>query len=637
VWWQHQLHPAAPVWFTDNDDDGRRAAARYAAALEVWPDHPHRGYLAQLLAVGVPLMDTAPPYHRGVVVRNQLSQPNAVAQTRVWLRDECAAGHMVRLSLSDAAALPALAVSPLLTVPKDGSDLKVRVCANLSAWYDGPDGASVNSSTDYSPLAPCDLASVAWIITAALYAQQHLVPAGEVVHGAKLDLSGFFRQIRCSPRDRWRAAHVFEGHVFAHRAFTFGGRASCHVACFLSNAIADVVARRCPDVRISVFVDDFIVVGSRAAVDAAVAQLRAVLATLGINENRDKFVPASTELVLLGVQFSFATMMASLTPLRREHIIERIDAVVPLLEASVPAAAGALATQLGVLGGLFAWIQPLYALSPVLSGHVWAAVAALAARRAHRAARDVDVPATLWALHIWRTWLASERELGVHGVCGLRLQPGPAPAKGQFVELHTDSSDTGFGGVTWPQPLCFADAWSEAERVGMTSNTREAWGAVLGVLLFAPRWHAAGVRFVLLRTDSSTGACAFSAARCHDPSLAHAVLYMCRVQWAFGFRVLPLHLSGCANVLPDHCSRFPAGMGPAGYTTISLPSTSRSLPALSYGPLQPLPRMEQLLNVPGARPPSGGTGSASVLHSAALTMSSLAATFTTPSTSGLRF
>jgi hypothetical protein len=601
----------------------------------VWPRHPHGPYLAQLLSVGVPLMDTAPPHHDGVAVRNQLSLPNSVQQTRAWLHEECAAGHMTRLSLSAAAALPALAVSPLLTVPKDGSDAKVRVCANLSAASHGADGssASVNATTDYSPLAPCDLASVTWIVTSALYAQQHLVPVGEVVHAARLDLAAFFRQMRCCPRDRWRAAHVFEGVAFIHRRFTFGGRASCHVACYLSNAVADVVAQRCPDVRNSVFVDDFVILGSRAAVDAAVAELRRVLTSLGLAENVAKYVPASPQLVLLGVHFNFVTMVASVTQERRAYIVGLIDEALPLL--SDDPWGGAMEARLAVLGGLFAFIQPCYPLSPVFSSHVWAATAALAARRTRRGARPVDVGATIWALRMWRSWLGGETAMVMHGLeGGLRLHPTPPPRWGQFVELHTDSSNDGFGGVTWPDPLCFADVWSEAECRAMTSNTREAWACALGCLLFAPRWHAAGVRFVLLRTDSVTAACAFSAARCDDPSLARAVLLMCRLQWAFGFRVLPLHLSGCWNVLPDYCSRHPLATPPDGYTVVTLPTENRSWPATSYGSLAPRPGWEQLLDGLGCPAPSGATGVASAATLIALRMSSNPAMFMTPRTCG---
>jgi hypothetical protein len=522
----------------------------------------------------------------------------------------------------------------MLAVPKaDSGAGKLRMCANLSAAV-GAGEVPVNASTDYAALYPCDLASVPGFITSALYLRGTL-PVGEVVHASKLDAQAFFRQLRCSARDRWRVAHVFDDQLFLHNRFSFGGAASPMVACTFSNAICDVVARRFPGVRWGVFVDDFLQLGSRAAVERAVVSLRELFRELGVIENVGKYVAATPRLTLLGVEFDFARSTASVTARRRARLCTLIDEVLGIVRDARREALGSVVGRLlAVLGGNFAFIQALFPLSPVFSSHVWAATAALRDKAGPRAVRW---DAVAWGLEAWKTLLAP----GAPANPSFALVATPTVRGGTFIEIHTDSSDEAFAGIMWPHGLYFAEAWWPTE-VGpgkLTSNTREAWACTIACLLFAQWWHEAGARVVLLRSDSMTSCCAFAACRCDDARLFQPLLWLCRVQWRWGVRVLPLHLRGSSNKQPDFYSRTPAAaaLHPA-HRRLSVPAWMRKLPMTSLASSPSFPSPDLLPVLPETSQPSstGGSASGPKASSASLahSMRSMPATFMTRTRSG---
>jgi hypothetical protein len=639
------VHPAVPVWFSA-EQPVEEPWRRYEAALSVFGTHPHGAYIAQLLAVGVPIMDTAAASHSGVHCRNQLFSDEAHAAVRRWLIDEQAADHVIAMSAARAARLPALVLSPLLAVDKrDGGVSKFRVCSNLSfgATTDG-DGEdtgqrSVNASTEFSALAPCDLASVAWVVAAATHLRSES-PSASPVTAARLDLLSYFRQLRASARDHFRVAHVFDQKVWCHRRFVFGGSASPLVACLLSNAIADVVSAQEPAVRCSVFVDDFPVVGTAGEVERAIASFRHVLAVLDIAENVGKYVPPTSRPTLLGVDFDLVAGSAAVSERRRSRLLALIADVVA---AGLGAEHGHQRDShvhrlLATLGGTFCFLQPLFALSPVITCHIWTATAHLQNGEAHR----VQWHATRWALECWRHLLSASTSGSGTSLVAVPV-PRPSLAAGTFAELHTDSSNIAFGGVEWPSGMVVSGAWSHDEVYGparsrLSSNVREAWGCVFAFMTFAPVWAARGVRVVVLRSDSSTACCAFAASRCNDENLYRCVLWLARAQWRWGIRVLPLHLSGSANRWPDTYSRQAAGEVTTApfHRRVGLPSDIRALPQDSSPLWRSLPSEHLVLNAPALTAPSGDGGVSSDARPLAQAMASMPAAIWTVTSSGTR-
>jgi hypothetical protein len=648
-----ELHPGVPVWHsTRSRESGPAPWDRLLAAQQVFQDHPHGPWLALMLATGVPLLDHSAPRHAGAAA-NHLRGDAALKAARVWLHEEAASGHVVRLSRAQAAGLPALLVSPILAVPKlDGGVSRFRLCANLAApvgpWHEDVLGAttvavgaqpaaSVNSSMMFDPLYPCDLASLEWAITSIAHLRRTL-PEGTVVLGSRVDLASFFRQVRVAARDHWRVAHVFDDSVWLHTRLSFGGASSPLYACALSNAVADTVGHGVETARHSCFVDDFVALGDAAGVDAVLGELRARFATLSLRENESKFVRPAQQLTILGVDFDLEAGTVDVSRKRRAKLIDIINGALALVDR-VRGGDGSVGHRLGSMlaqiGGHLAFLTPLFPLSPLITSQVWAAAAILGD------AAPTTTPhwrALRWALEVWADVLAppsfaataNDRDIGA-STPWLAVARPRVSLDGTYAEVHTDSCNDGFGAVLWPDGVFFAEKWTLDEASMWTSTVLEAWAATLACMMFAPRCVARGVRVLLLRSDNIATCCAVSAARCDDARLFKPVAWMCVLQWFHGLRVLPLHVPGLANQIPDALSRSPADP-PAlvGMTRCSLPSAIRELPKHAWDEWPWSRSSIQLVEVPGPTLPSGDGGVVSGPRPLGRAMRSTPVSITTP-------
>jgi len=401
----------------------------------------------------------------------------------------------------------------------------------------------------------------------------------------RLDMRSYFRQLRVSCRDRWRLAHVFQGKTWLHLRHAFGGSAAPLIACLLSNAICDIAAQRCPAVRFNVFVDDFVLVALEDDALRGVATLRAILRELSLQENVTKYRPPSAQMTILGVDFDLDAGSISLSPKRRTRLAASLEDAIRLTATAAVGARGdaghrrRLERLLSSLGGHLSFVTPLFPLSPALTTHIWTAAAALGAS----GERVVYWRPLTWALRAWRELIHADGG-EVRRWSLLRPVPQPSVARG-YAEIHTDSCDTGFGAVLWPHGAVIADVWSRGETRALTSNARELWAAVLACCVFVPWLHARGVHVVLLRSDSLVTVCAIAAARCADATLFRPLFVAVLLQWRFQMRVLPLHVPGLANAVPDWLSRQPTAPIPLPrYYRLAIAPRIRALPStLSTG------------------------------------------------------
>jgi hypothetical protein len=83
-----------------------------------------------------------------------------------------------------------------------------------------------------------------------------------------------------------------------------GGKPAAHLISLVTQAICDVLQPQFPDCDVSVYLDDFHIVGSTIErVWEVVRALRGILSALGIEEAVDKFVAPSDCAISLGTQF----------------------------------------------------------------------------------------------------------------------------------------------------------------------------------------------------------------------------------------------------------------------------------------------------------------------------------------------
>jgi hypothetical protein len=621
------LHPGVPIWHVNGDAS---AWTRVRAARQVFRNHPHSAVLTQLWAVGVPILDVTAPHRSTSLPANQLFEVGAIKATRDWLHSEEAAGRVIRLSSVQAQRLSALTVSPILAVPKqDTGVVRLRLCANLShpvgRSLDEVDGGrcAVNDSIAYEVLQPCDLASVAWVVTAAAYLRR-MAPTGTRIVAARVDLKAYFRQIKVAARDQWRVAHVFEGQTWIHTRHAFGAASAPLYACLFSNAVCDVYAQRCgPEVRPNVFVDDFVVISTDRAADGAVVSLRALFGELGIQENVEKYLAPTSRPVILGVQFDFETGSVMLTDARRQRLQLLLhDVRTTVGRARRDGRYIRVKQVLAVLGGNLAFITPLFPLSPALSTHVWTAAAALEINDVGR----VHWRALLWSLEAWTEVLVADGASDRGSVTRWSLLHAPAvPAVGAaYAEIHSDSCNTGWGAVLWPHGAVLDDVWSPSEVDGLTSNARELWAAVLACLVFVPWLRRRGVSIVVLRSDSIVGVCAVAASRCADASLFRPLFCLTLLQWHLGVRILPLHVPGVVNQWPDQLSRKPGAQQLwSRYYRIVTPPQIRSLPWSLSTDWPWTTRLDLALADLGFKAQKWDGGGSSVSHSIATSVTSM--------------
>ena len=548
---------------------------RASAWIRVFGNHPHRDVLCTGAAFGFPLMCNIPAEVR--IHENPQYDDADNRQINDWIASEVAAGNMIDITTKARALLNhtrrnggaltrrkivgTLIVSPISLARKPDSD-SVRVCHNLSAPHHN---GSVNEHTSYSDMEPMQLASV-HMFSQRLRFLRRMYPSDADVVLSRVDLRSCFRQFALRPADMWKLAMRHQGQVFAHTVVIWGSRSAAHTAALITNAIADIV--RYAGHNISVFLDDFILIGLRADVERAIAALRAVLNELKLAENVEKFVPPSSCGTVLGVHFNLDEGRATVTDKRRLSLIETLTDILSrgdelMSERELQSLTG----KLSFIGPVITWSRPrLFVLWRLLANHKPVNGAVVI----HSEARH----SLTWFLS-----RLSREDISIDLLDGQRLHKRIPLITG----VATDASDSGYGGLCCATRTFIRGTW-RAHEVERSINYRELYTVVMAAAAFGP---ALTGHLVKIDCDNISAVCATSQGGANNHSLRLLVSVLCALQEHFRFLVFVTHLAGALNHIPDALSRgrFPVEwerhneMSPPGEQWIqtAVPSSIRSL------------------------------------------------------------
>ena len=498
-----------------------------AGWLKVFADHPHGGALYEWARFGFPALCSLGPEHARRTP-NSTFTARAKHDTDAWVREEVASGKTVHVPGHHVGPL---IISPITTAPKPGSD-KLRVCHNLSAPY----GNSVNSHSQFSPhCEPITLSSVTHLSKQGRYARTHSFDG--TAFFAKLDIKSCYRNFPLPCRDWWLHGLEWGGTRLAHVFIIWGAKPAAHLVSLVTQAICDVLQPRFPDCDVSVFLDDFHVVGQTAErVWEVVHALREVLRDLGIEESVDKFVAPARVGVSLGTLFDLREGRVCVTPDRATK-----------LSAKAIHALRAPSTRRDIesLAGSLLFISPLFPNSRLRLVPLWRW---LAAWDSFPSFTQLPPPECAVAL---RWWVSALHPSGI--ACGVLLDAGLEHPLSVLCGVSSDSCDFGFAWVSTSLRRYIADAWSRSEFGCMSSNLRELAAFVFGIVTHAPLLSGL---VVYAQTDSTT---ALYAVLNQGSDRAVYRLLVAVMIWSsefYRFRVLPSHLAGVENQVADSLSRL---------------------------------------------------------------------------------
>ena len=490
---------------------------------DVFMGHPQHQWLCNGAQYGFPVLSNMAPC-RARFAQTGLSAAHGAAVT-TWLDKQLEAGKMVDVT-ADAHRMAALVVSPFQTDEKaDGS---IRVCHNASAGGD----ASVNASINYAPSEPQEVGGVHQVISrirdkVELSASVPMeVPwAMEPLVGARLDFKAWFRQIPIRPCDRWLMGQQHGTRVLLHMVFSFGARSAGHTACAISNAIMDVLCRDGKHWAIC-YNDDFIFIGTRAEVEAAVAALRAILSLLGLTENVEKYVPPSEVMDVLGHEVDMRNMLVQITTKRRLRVISTLTEMLgrPSHVASVQ--------EIREVAGVLAFVGTTVPLARAYTAGLWSLAGDGTQPGHHR--RTLGAYART-GMAWWLSFLRRERfevgriDMGIRG-----------PPVNVCTGMRADASGAwGFGGLSVTHGVYIQGRWHGHERTWSIA-VKEAVAAFLLLTVLAPRLSG---QVVILQTDNQSVAYMLLTLTALDPQLRLLSLWFAGLQEQHRLVVLPSHVA----------------------------------------------------------------------------------------------
>jgi len=559
----HQpMSPYRPVFTSAAADMVAKATTLLPQGFaKVFAGHPQEQWLCNGARYGFPLLSSLKPC-RMEFPQHPLSTAHLKAVDE-WVEKQLECGKMCDIT-DVAARLDALFVSPFQTDEKaDGS---IRTCHNAAAGGD----QSLNQSIDNTASEPVDLATIHLIITRLR--ELEAMGTTEVV-AARVDLKAWFRQIGIRPSERWRMGQKLGSRTFAHNVFTFGVRSAGHTACGVSNAILDVLCRDGTHWA-AVYNDDFIFIGTRAQVEAAVAALRAILAQLGVTENTDKFIPPSEVMDVLGHEVDIRNMLVQITAARRDRVV----AVVSELLHRHPRVASV--RELREIAGVLAFVGTTVPLARAYTAGLWSLTG------------DSTQPG------------CTQRSLGSYAVTGLqwwleflrreRFQVGRIDAgiKGAPVVVTTGcrsdaSGSWGFGGLSTSHGVYVQGPWGDDERAWSIA-VKEGVAAFLLMAVLAPQLTS---QVVVLQTDNLSVAYMLLTLTATDPQLRLLSLWFAALQEKFRFIILPSHVATKHNdsdaLSRGHDPRLCLPSSITGtWRGVPIPSSLRSLGSLGAARLR---------------------------------------------------
>lgn len=520
---------------------------QHAGYKSLIPHHPQSTFLQNSIRFGFPLLTTCPEARRGApAVGGKSAKAQAVVAA---LMVEVADGAIVRVDPSIKTRLQAR-FAPFIGAPK--SDGTTRGISDMS-W--GED--SVNKCTRRGVSIRARLAELHTVVSRIAY-MQRLRP-GVPVLLAKLDVTRAFRQCALPMREFAIAAHRLGNDVMLNTRLMMGAVTSGDSMSAGISALGDWLGEAHGVFAIS-YVDDELVVVFADEAESKMTVTRGTWVTCGWPESLKKRLlegTPSTQMIFLGIFFDTTAGTASLTPARRDAILQTIADWLRNKDPRTPREFSKLAGKLQFVatttpfGKVFLRSLYRHAYSTLNNSS-----SPVAARLPAEVATDL-----IW----WRYAL-------LQGNTTAHFKDDVSRSE---LHIYTDASGLGWGAACITREEYACGPWTPEER-GRTSTAH--WeGAAIVFAAFLWGAHAAG-GYLVVHSDSAACVHAFTNNACTDPRMSLLLRALSIAQIHLRFRLRVLHIPGVDNTYADKLSRsYTPTPEYVHHNAIQLPPSTRQL------------------------------------------------------------
>ena len=139
----------------------------------------------------------------------------------------------------------------------------------------------------------------------------------------KIDLSRYFRQIPLDPGDYSLIGYIINGEIYFDKVLPMGMQSAPYIAQRITNAIAFIHCSL--HYFILNYVDDFVGAELKDKVWQAYNALTQLLESLRVETSKEKIVPPTTRLELLGITFDSETMTMEISKTKLEEIKQELQ------------------------------------------------------------------------------------------------------------------------------------------------------------------------------------------------------------------------------------------------------------------------------------------------------------------------
>ena len=461
------------------------------------------------------------------VYRNHSSAVEHSSFLREWAATELQERRLLCVRLAPEPRRFPIIVSPMGVIPKSVPG-KFRLISDFS--WGGVEG-SANGRVEYSPLDPCEMASVARVVARVLFLRRSYPSLP--VHVAKFDVDSAYRRIPVARRWCWSTAHRVGADVLVHKVLAFGDKVAAHVYCRYTNALADSVCAS--GFWAALYVDDGIVVDVAPLCPLALSLSLRVFTCAGqpVSQRKlDEAGPPGPVCEVLGVTIDTERLVLTLSEGKRRATLAKLSKVAAQSRASVPALAS--------LVGSLRWLADLVPLGRFFVRSM---------ERDMYAARSRGMSSTrlssmtredlAWWLLLLRSRLPPVRVV--------------LPEECYPVEVWTDACPVGFGGHWGLQH--FRGLWlaTELEVEGVTNNELELATVVMAAWLWGPDWSG---RRVALGCDNMVSVAVAGRGYAVNPFASRLLRLLAAAQLHFRFALHLQHVPGVDNDQADWLSRW---------------------------------------------------------------------------------
>ena len=407
--------------------------------------------------------------------------------------------------------------SPILTRPKDRG--KRRVILDLSY----PKGLALNDQVDRSrfdgDLFCLKFPSIDDIVREICSHKDDAVIA-------KIDVARAFRNLRVDPADAIKLGISWGNDVYIDAAVAFGWVHGSAAFQRVSDAVTFIMAN--VGVKMFAYIDDYIIVSSKASGDAHFRRLASLLTELGLPSNLDKQTPPCRKLTCLGIQIDLDKNELSIHPEKLESIYTECVATSSKRHLSK----GAFQSLLGKLLYIHKCVPP----ARVFINRM------LALFRENSDAKKIILTNDF---HKDLTWFLVFLPR-FNGITYINKDPIP-----QGHTLHIDASLTGLGGV-WNKEV-YATPLFNVYQKDLTIVHLEMLNLVIALKLWAGNWAHSTVKFYC---DNSAVVQVVQTGRTRDDMLALCLRNIWLISATYDITVTIDHIRGKANNIADLLSRI---------------------------------------------------------------------------------